>query len=103
MVGQERYSQQPYIDSAQHTASFFQPPSPHSASVSSLVVKTKDNPLSCDGEETISIQYNFVGEAAGAVDLMYLVSSDWSVLETSRKYTSTQVCMLTVMPTLYKR
>lgn len=81
VVGQERYSQEPYIDSAQHIATFFQPPSPHSTSVSSLVVKSKDNPLSCDGEETISIQYNFVGEAAGAVDLMYLVSSDWSVLD----------------------
>lgn len=62
--------------------SMFQPPLPFSKSVSSLVVNTKDEALSCDGEETITVQYTFVGETAGKVDVIYLVSSDWGALET---------------------
>lgn len=81
----ESYPQKPRFDSAYHTSSLFQPPSPHSKSVSSLMVKSKENPLLCEGDETISIQYTFVGEAAEDVDLMYLVSSDWRLLKTLSK------------------
>lgn len=73
---------EPHFKAARHTASLFQPPHPFSKSVSSLVVNEKKNVLPCDGEKTISIQYSFVGERAGNVDLMYLVSSDPGVLET---------------------
>lgn len=100
MLGSERHSQKPQFDSAFHTSSLFQPPSPHSKSVSSLTVKKKDSPLLCEGDETISIQYTFVGETAGTVDLMYLVSSDWRLL---KKNAHGQVCMLTVTLTLQKK
>lgn len=79
---QDRNFLEPYFNSAHHSVSVFQPPLPSSKSVSSLVVNPKDKALSCEGEETISIKYNFVGEKAGNVDVMYLVSSDWSALET---------------------
>ncbi|XP_032365426.1 murinoglobulin-1-like [Etheostoma spectabile] len=41
---------------------------------SSLDVKKKDEPLSCDKEEDIFIQYTVVGEAQGFVDVMYLIT-----------------------------
>eukprot|EP00066_Takifugu_rubripes_P011155 XP_003979617.2 PREDICTED: alpha-2-macroglobulin-P-like [Takifugu rubripes] len=73
-VRQDRNFLEPFFDSAHHTVSVFQPPLPFSKSVSSLVVNKKEEALSCDGEETISIRYNFVGETAGNVDVIYLVS-----------------------------
>lgn len=79
---QDRNFLEPYFESAHHSVSVFQPPLPFSKSVSSLVVNKKENDLSCDGEETISIQYNFVGETAGNVAVIYLVSSDWGALKT---------------------
>lgn len=85
MLGSERYFQRPQFDSASHIVTLFQPPSPHSKSISSLTVKNQENALLCEGEETISIQYTFVGEAAGGVDLMYLVSSDGSRNANSEK------------------
>lgn len=48
--------------------------SPDTKTVSFLAVKTKDNPLPCDSEENISIQYTVVGEAQGFVDVIHLVS-----------------------------
>lgn len=76
MPDQEHHYLKPNFESGYHTSSLFQPPSPHSKSVSSLTVDNKEKPLLCEGEETISIQYTFVGEAAGTADLMYLVSSE---------------------------
>lgn len=93
---QDRHFLQPYFERARHTVSVFQPPLPSSKSVSSLVVNNKKEVLSCEGEETISIQYNFVGETAGKVDVIYLVSSDWGALETftqnSKKNTPQHEC-----------
>lgn len=43
-------------------------------SVSYLEVKKKDDPLPCDKEEEIFIQYTVVAEKQGSVHLMYLVS-----------------------------
>ncbi|XP_029699877.1 alpha-2-macroglobulin-like isoform X1 [Takifugu rubripes] len=74
-VRQDRNFLEPFFDSAHHTVSVFQPPLPFSKSVSSLVVNKKEEALSCDGEETISIKYNFVGETAGNVDVIYLIMS----------------------------
>lgn len=79
LPGSEHHFQKPKFETAYHTSSLFQPPSPHSKSVSSLTVKSPESFLLCEGDETISIQYTFVGETARAVELMYLVSSDWRV------------------------
>lgn len=82
----ERHSREPKFDDASHTLTLFQPPSPNSKSASSLTVKNKENPLLCEGDESISIQYTFVGETAGTVDLMYLVSIDWEVLKPLQRF-----------------
>ncbi len=63
-----------YYEAGEHTLSLAQLSSPDTKTVSSLEVKRKDNPLPCDREEHISIQYTVVGEAQGSVDVMYLVS-----------------------------
>ncbi|XP_078102954.1 LOW QUALITY PROTEIN: alpha-2-macroglobulin-like [Sander vitreus] len=62
----------PYYDSNDQTVSLATLSSPDTKTVSFLAVK-KDEPLSCDKEEDISIQYTVVGEAQGFVDVMYLV------------------------------
>uniref|UniRef100_A0A7N8XM52 Alpha-2-macroglobulin-P-like n=1 Tax=Mastacembelus armatus TaxID=205130 RepID=A0A7N8XM52_9TELE len=64
----------PYYETQDHTVSAVQQFSPDVKTVSSLQVKNKDKPLSCDKEEEIFIQYTIVGEAQGSVDVMYLVS-----------------------------
>uniref|UniRef100_A0A8C9XPJ5 Alpha-2-macroglobulin-like n=1 Tax=Sander lucioperca TaxID=283035 RepID=A0A8C9XPJ5_SANLU len=64
----------PYYDSKDHTVSLATLSSPDTKTVSFLDVKKKDEPLSCDKEEDISIQYTVVGEAQGFMDVMYLVS-----------------------------
>ncbi|CAG06491.1 unnamed protein product [Tetraodon nigroviridis] len=71
----EPYAQKPKFESAHHRASLYQPPSPHSKSVSSLTVSNTETPLLCEGDETLSIDYAFVGETAGTVNLMYLIVS----------------------------
>ncbi|XP_035857586.1 alpha-2-macroglobulin-like isoform X4 [Sander lucioperca] len=65
----------PYYDSKDHTVSLATLSSPDTKTVSFLDVKKKDEPLSCDKEEDIVIQYTVVGEAQGSVDVMYLVLS----------------------------
>uniref|UniRef100_A0A3Q3L225 Alpha-2-macroglobulin-like n=1 Tax=Mastacembelus armatus TaxID=205130 RepID=A0A3Q3L225_9TELE len=65
----------PYYETQDHTVSAVQQFSPDVKTVSSLQVKNKDKPLSCDKEEEIFIQYTIVGEAQGSVDVMYLVLS----------------------------
>ncbi|XP_031139595.1 alpha-2-macroglobulin-like isoform X4 [Sander lucioperca] len=65
----------PYYDSKDHTVSLATLSSPDTKTVSFLDVKKKDEPLSCDKEEDISIQYTVVGEAQGFMDVMYLVLS----------------------------
>ncbi|XP_026169908.1 alpha-2-macroglobulin-like [Mastacembelus armatus] len=64
-----------YYETGYHRVSEVQQFSPDVKTVSSLQVKNKDKPLSCDKEEEIFIQYTIVGEAQGSVDVMYLVLS----------------------------
>uniref|UniRef100_A0A7N8XKJ3 Alpha-2-macroglobulin-like n=1 Tax=Mastacembelus armatus TaxID=205130 RepID=A0A7N8XKJ3_9TELE len=70
----------PYYETQDHTVSAVQQFSPDVKTVSSLQVKNKDKPLSCDKEEEIFIQYTIVGEAQGSVDVMYLVLSRGAIV-----------------------
>uniref|UniRef100_A0A7N8YEU1 Alpha-2-macroglobulin-like n=1 Tax=Mastacembelus armatus TaxID=205130 RepID=A0A7N8YEU1_9TELE len=70
----------PYYETQDHTLSAVQQFSPDVKTVSSLQVKNKDKPLSCDKEEEIFIQYTIVGEAQGSVDVVYLVSGNWFIV-----------------------
>uniref|UniRef100_A0A8D0CSI2 Alpha-2-macroglobulin-like n=1 Tax=Sander lucioperca TaxID=283035 RepID=A0A8D0CSI2_SANLU len=70
----------PYYDSKDHTVSLATLSSPDTKTVSFLDVKKKDEPLSCDKEEDISIQYTVVGEAQGFMDVMYLVLSRGAIV-----------------------
>ncbi|TDH15278.1 hypothetical protein EPR50_G00029360 [Perca flavescens] len=77
----------PYYESNDHTVSLATLSSPDTKTVSSLDVKKKDEPLSCDKEEEIFIQYTVVGEGfvggcgpRGFVDVMYLVLSRGAIV-----------------------
>ncbi|TDH15276.1 hypothetical protein EPR50_G00029330 [Perca flavescens] len=70
----------PYYEAKDHTVSLATLSSPDSKTVSFLDVKKKDEPLSCDKEEEIFIQYSIVGEAQGFVDVMYLVLSRGAIV-----------------------
>ncbi|XP_039678890.1 alpha-2-macroglobulin-like [Perca fluviatilis] len=70
----------PYYESNDHTVSLATLSSPDTKTVSFLDVKKKDEPLSCDKEEDIFIQYTVVGEAQGFVDVMYLVLSRGAIV-----------------------
>ncbi|XP_030601194.1 alpha-2-macroglobulin-like [Archocentrus centrarchus] len=62
-----------FYEEGAHTLSKSQPASQDAKTVSSLEVKRKSKPLSCDTEEDISIQYTVVGEVPASMDVMYLV------------------------------
>ncbi|XP_030601195.1 alpha-2-macroglobulin-like [Archocentrus centrarchus] len=62
-----------FYEEGAHTLSKSQPSSQDAKTVSSLEVKRKGKPLSCDTEEDISIQYTVVGEVPASMDVMYLV------------------------------
>uniref|UniRef100_A0A3Q1J1K2 Alpha-2-macroglobulin bait region domain-containing protein n=1 Tax=Anabas testudineus TaxID=64144 RepID=A0A3Q1J1K2_ANATE len=64
----------------EHRLSLAQDVSQDIKTVSSLEVKKKDKPLSCDTEEDIVIQYTIVGEAQGIVDVIYLVLSRGAIV-----------------------
>ncbi|KAK2846829.1 hypothetical protein Q5P01_009828 [Channa striata] len=64
-----------YYETGEHRLSLAQQVSSDAKTVSSLEVKQKDKPLSCDTEEEIFIQYTIVGESQGSVDVIYLVLS----------------------------
>uniref|UniRef100_UPI0037E830FF alpha-2-macroglobulin-like n=1 Tax=Semicossyphus pulcher TaxID=241346 RepID=UPI0037E830FF len=66
------HSKIPHYENERHVISLISPPSPRTKSSSSLEVKGKKQ-LPCDKEENFSIQYTFVGETRGSVDVMYLV------------------------------
>ncbi|XP_034722592.1 alpha-2-macroglobulin-like [Etheostoma cragini] len=70
----------PYYDSNDHKVSLATLSSPDTKTVSSLEVKKKDEPLSCDKVENIFIQHTIVGEAQGVVDVMYLVLSRGAIV-----------------------
>uniref|UniRef100_A0A7N8XN56 Alpha-2-macroglobulin-like n=1 Tax=Mastacembelus armatus TaxID=205130 RepID=A0A7N8XN56_9TELE len=79
----------PYYETQDHTVSAVQQFSPDVKTVSSLQVKNKDKPLSCDKEEEIFIQYTIVGEAQGSVDVMYLkVPHSWFVVSVTESEVS---------------
>uniref|UniRef100_A0A3Q1JBD5 Alpha-2-macroglobulin-like n=1 Tax=Anabas testudineus TaxID=64144 RepID=A0A3Q1JBD5_ANATE len=69
----------------EHRLSLAQDVSQDIKTVSSLEVKKKDKPLSCDTEEDIVIQYTIVGEAQGIVDVIYLVERETKNGEVSFK------------------
>lgn len=64
----------PYYENGEHLVALFQEPSLNTKIISSLEVKAKTTPLSCGKEDNFTIAYTLVGEEAGVVDLMYLVS-----------------------------
>lgn len=65
----------PYFENGEHVVELFKEPSLNTKIISSLEVKAKGTPISCGKEEDLTITYTLVGEEAGVVDLMYLVSS----------------------------
>ncbi|XP_026195446.1 alpha-2-macroglobulin-like [Anabas testudineus] len=73
---EETFPRKTYYEEGDHTMSLMQ----QFSSGTSLRVKKKDKPLSCDTEEDIFIQYTVVGEAQGKVDVMYLVLSRGAIV-----------------------
>ncbi|XP_047450995.1 alpha-2-macroglobulin-like isoform X2 [Mugil cephalus] len=69
-----------FYESGVHTLSLSEPSSPLAKTVSSLEVKKQDEPLPCDTEVDISVQYTIVGEAQGSVDVMYLALSRGAII-----------------------
>ncbi|XP_039465735.1 alpha-2-macroglobulin-like isoform X1 [Oreochromis aureus] len=69
-----------FYDSGFHVMYMSRPPSQNARTFSSLEVKMKNQPLSCDAEEDISIQYTIVREAAISMDVMYLVLSRGAIV-----------------------
>ncbi|XP_054590976.2 alpha-2-macroglobulin-like [Nothobranchius furzeri] len=74
-----------FYEMGSHTVSLSQPPSPDTKSVSSLKLKKRDSPLSCDKEEDILIKYSFVQEPQDSVDIMFLVLSRGAIVFQGRK------------------
>ncbi|XP_032446213.1 alpha-2-macroglobulin-like isoform X1 [Xiphophorus hellerii] len=62
-----------HIQRGNHRIQQSQPPSDDTKTASSLKIKKTDTTLPCDKEVEISIDYTFVREPQGSVDLMYLV------------------------------
>lgn len=65
---------EPYYETGEHLVALFQKPSLNTKILSLLEVKAKTTQLPCGKEQDITIKYSIVGEKAGTVDLMYLVS-----------------------------
>ncbi|XP_070399856.1 alpha-2-macroglobulin [Nothobranchius furzeri] len=74
-----------FYETGSHTVSLSQPPSLDTKSVSSLKLKQRDSPLVCDKEEDMFIEYSFVHEPKGSVDVMYLVLSRGAIVIQGRK------------------
>ncbi|XP_039465737.1 alpha-2-macroglobulin-like isoform X1 [Oreochromis aureus] len=70
----------PFYDLGFHTVYTSQPPSQDEKTFSSLKLKMKDKPLSCDAEEDISIQYTIVRGTAVYMDVVYLVLSRGAIV-----------------------
>ncbi|XP_040901702.1 alpha-2-macroglobulin-like [Toxotes jaculatrix] len=79
-IPQRHVHKTPFYKAGDHTLYMAQLSSPHTVSVSSMNVKSKDKQLSCDGEEEISIQYTVVGETQGSVNVIYLVLSRGAIV-----------------------
>ena len=63
-----------HYEEGEHQLSLVQEATVDTKTVSYLEVKKTENPLLCNGENQINVHYTVVGETAGPVDLMYLVS-----------------------------
>ena len=63
----------PHYEDGEHTVMLFRVKTKDTPTISSLEVKKRETKLVCDVEELINVRYNFVGEAPGPVDIMYLV------------------------------
>lgn len=66
----------PYFEEGVHEVSVVQASSPDIKTVSSVKVKSKDKPLSCEEEENFSVEYTVVGEKPSSATLMFLVSGE---------------------------
>ncbi|XP_054649871.1 alpha-2-macroglobulin-like isoform X2 [Dunckerocampus dactyliophorus] len=70
----------PHYENGEHTLSLFQEPSPHTKSVSYLMVKKMENPIPCDANAEITVQYAIAGESRGYADIIYLVLSRGAIV-----------------------
>ncbi|PWA22089.1 hypothetical protein CCH79_00010255 [Gambusia affinis] len=68
-----------HIQTGAHRIQQSQPPSDETKTASSLKIKKSDTTLPCDKEAKISIDYTFVQEPQGSVDIMYLVMTEGEV------------------------
>ncbi|KAM4628384.1 alpha-2-macroglobulin-like [Polymixia lowei] len=71
----------PHYETGDHTLSLVQPVTADTKTVSSLEVKNREEPLLCETEELITIQYTVAGEAKGSVDIMYLILSRGTIVK----------------------
>ncbi|CAL8350321.1 unnamed protein product [Lota lota] len=69
----------PHYPNSEHTLSLAQPKTEDTPTISSLEVKKRETKLVCDVEELINVQFTFVGEAPGPVDIMYLILARGSI------------------------
>ncbi|KAK2846831.1 hypothetical protein Q5P01_009830 [Channa striata] len=79
-----------YYEAGEHRLSPAQQVSPNTKTVSSLEVKQKDKPLSCDTEEEIVIRYSVVGEKQGSVGVTCLVLSRGAIVMQDFKHVEVQ-------------
>uniref|UniRef100_A0A3P8V405 Alpha-2-macroglobulin-like n=2 Tax=Cynoglossus semilaevis TaxID=244447 RepID=A0A3P8V405_CYNSE len=70
----------PYFEEGVHEVSVVQASSPDIKTVSSVKVKSKDKPLSCEEEENFSVEYTVVGEKPSSATLMFLVLSRGTIV-----------------------
>ncbi|KAM4590251.1 alpha-2-macroglobulin-like [Fundulus diaphanus] len=74
-----------YIQTGNHVVQRSLPPSSDTKSVSSLKIKTSDATLPCDQEVDIIIDYTFVHEPQGSVDIMYQILSRGTIGSAGQK------------------
>ncbi|XP_036006002.1 alpha-2-macroglobulin [Fundulus heteroclitus] len=74
-----------YIQTGNHVVQQSLPPSSDTKSVSSLKIKTSDATLPCDQEVDIIIDYTFVREPQGSVDIMYQILSRGTIGSAGQK------------------
>lgn len=66
----------PYVDIVERTIPPLRPATPYTATTSSLSIQKIAEPLQCEAEIPVTIEYTIVGETVdgGSVDVFYLVS-----------------------------
>ncbi|XP_073673331.1 alpha-2-macroglobulin-like isoform X2 [Garra rufa] len=67
----------PYFTTDEKTVRLLQPATPHTPTLSELIIENIEQPLKCDTEFTVSIKYYFVGETVEdfKTDIVYMVLS----------------------------